>query len=583
MDSILEARKHWYYRLLEGLLGYTSLGFLLLIFLASIIAPVIVSVFLIIYSFLWVLKFSLNAIYTTFSYRQSRRWEEINWPQLFHNLSTDFPEAKNILQSFADKYQDKIGWQEKIEEEIKILDKNQASKFQPEAIFHICIFSIYNESTEVLLKSLKAVLTSEYPLDKLLVVVSQEARNGQESNLQTREKAQDEAWLNICLSFETDLETVYNPNHETLAYQNPVFADFKLTPDKLNVVFTQHPDGLIGEIKGKASNEDWGARQASLMIKAKNIDPELCLITSLDADSQVTPYFFHNLSYKYCTVEDRLQCGFQPIHVYSNNFFETGVWPRQVATTNTLTNMLNLGVEGETELFAIYSLPLIVVQKVNFWVREVIAEDFMMYTKCLVHFQGHFRVVPFFGVFEGDPVYAEDYLEAIANQYKQLQRWSWGGVESFPYIFTRFFIDKQSGKIDLRIRLRQTFLLFIKHVSWSSSPFVFSLGIIFPQLIGNLLHTDYEQTQAYSNLVIFAQVFTWISLLAIPIFAYITFQYISRRALKNRPLNLYEKFLVLSQFLVFPFLYTFMGFPAMDSQIRGILGKYLGYWVTPKK
>jgi len=228
---------------------------------------------------------------------------------------------------------------------------------------------------------------------------------------------------------EKDLDIVYHAHHDKLDYSNAKLKKVSFSKTKLNVFFTMHPDGLVGEIKGKASNEDWAGRQASLLLKSKNIQPDHVLVTSLDADSHVGTYFFHHLSYNYCLNENRKYCGYQPVHVYSNNFFETGIWQRQIATQNTLTNMMYLGIEDETHFFAIYSVPMSVLQEINFWVREVIGEDYMIYAKCLAHYGEKFRVIPFYGVFEGDAVEADDYIEAIINQYKQLQRWTWGGVE----------------------------------------------------------------------------------------------------------------------------------------------------------
>ena len=87
--------------------------------------------------------------------------------------------------------------------------------------------------------------------------------------------------------------------------------------------------------------------------------------------------------------------------------------------------------------------------KINFWNREVIAEDSLLYAKCLVKFNGDFRVVPFYGTFEGDAVVGEDHFETIINQYRQLQRWAWGGIEGFPYKFKNFFWTEEGKLIDL--------------------------------------------------------------------------------------------------------------------------------------
>lgn len=154
--------------------------------------------------------------------------------------------------------------------------------------------------------------------------------------------------------------------------------------------------------------------------------------------------------------------------------------------------MTNLGISGETPFFAIYSVPLQVLYKVNFWEKELIAEDFLLFTKCLVKFDGGFQVYPFFGVFEGDAVIADDFIEEVIGQYKQLQRWAWGGVEAFPYMYKKFFIEPAGKNIPLRIRLRWIYLLFSNHFFWSSSPVLFSLGLFLPQIFGGPIFANFQ-------------------------------------------------------------------------------------------
>jgi hypothetical protein len=230
--------------------------------------------------------------------------------------------------------------------------------------------------------------------------------------------------------------------------------------------------------------------------------------------------------------------------------------------------------------FAIYSAPLTVLQRVDFWVREIIAEDSTLFIKCLAYFKGKFRAVPFYGVFEGDAVEADDYIDALLVQYKQLQRWSWGGVEGFPYMFKKFFLEKNSHEIDLRVRIRWTFLTFSNHFFWSSTPLIFSIGVLLPQLLGGDL---FRAKPIAQNLAIFSQYFSWLSFVFLAIFSYITFAYVGVKAKANTGAKWYNWVILGVQCAISPVIYFFMGIPALDAQIRGIFGKYLTYLVTPKK
>ena len=579
MHTISDDRRNPRYRFLEGLIGYTSLCSLLLMVLLTLWSPSFTAVFLIVFSLLWLLKYTLNVMYTIFSYRRLRRWEKLDWQTFLQDVQDNPLQAQETLSRFANAYRDKLNWISEIETHKRGLAAVQGTKFaRPYDLYQLTTFSIYNEPPEVLEKSLVCLRDAGYPLDKLCVIVSQEARAGETINRATQEYIEALPWVQSHEFSEADLEIVY-ANHQDLAYQNKRAKNITLSSDRVNVIFTRHPDGLVGEIKGKASNEDWGTRQASLFLKARGIDPALALVTSLDADSHIGKYFFHNLAFGYLTCPDKLRAGFQPVHVYSNNFFDVQLIPRLIATQTGLFNLTNLSLEGETPFFAIYSLSMATLHEVDFWIRDVIAEDAMLFNKCLVHFQCDFKVYPFYGIFEGDAVEGDSFFEALAGQYKQLQRWAWGGVEDFPYVYKNFFWTKQGQEIDLRLRLRWVYLKFSNHLFWSAAPLIFSLGLFLPSLIGG---AEFRQDPTSQNLAAFSSYFAWTSFVFIFIFGYITLFYFARKAKKGRALTWWEVLAILIQFALSPFIFGFMGVPALDAQIRGIRGHYLGYWVTPK-
>lgn len=581
MSLITENRKKIYYRLFEASLGLFSFSFIIILVVLAFVSPEVLSIFLIIYSFFMVLKVSIHGVYTVYTYKNLVRWEAVDWPKLLKTISRNRQEAKKIIQNLADNHNYKLDWQLKLKNDLEIFDSLKGTKFaQPKNIFQFPLFAVYNESSEVIMRSLRGIYESGYDLDKIIVFVSQEARIGKKHNKKIFKEIESLDWIKAYDISEENIDIAYNSDHYNLKYKNKKFKKLKIIKNKLNVVFTQHPDGLVGEIKGKASNEDWGARQISLFTKAQEIDPEICIITSLDADSKVGENFFHMLSFRYCLTPDRFQAGFQPLPIYTNNFFTANLFPRLVASNTTIWHMILYSLLDELHFFANYSVPLVVLQKVDFWVREVIAEDNLLFIKCLTTFNGDFRVVPFYGVFEGDAVYGEDYIEAIGNQYRQLQRWAWGGIEGLPYKLQRFFVDPKGVKTDLRKRIRYTFQEFINHFYWATSPIIFGVIIFLPRLVGGI---EYQDRPASVNLWLFSQYFAWLSFVFLFISSYITFRYITLKALNNFQPKWYHWIVVSMQWIVAPMLFVAWGPPALDAQVRGLLGKYLGYWVTPKK
>ncbi len=581
--SILEARKKLIYRILESTLGISSLSFLTVLIALSIWWPTVAAVFLIVYSFFWLLRVTSICLYTIYSYKNLRRWESFDIPKLLASFDQDITQAKAELLAVQKKFARSLDWSEHLQRDIDYLTKLANTKFsRPNKIIHLPIFSIYNESPEILIRSLKRIHQSGYDLSKIIVFVTQEARLGQSENQRFRQDISQLDWINCAYINEINLDWVYYRNHltELESYSHEEFLNFPIKSDKLNLIFTEHPDGLTGEIKGKASNEDWAGRQASLFVQAKGMDPELVLITSLDADSRIGQNYFHLLSLRFCLTPNRLQCGFQPIPVYSNNFFNTGLIPRLIATQTTLYQFAQNVQEEEAAFFANYSLPLVVLRQVNFWVREGIAEDYLLFAKCYLHFHSHFRVIPFYGIFQGDAVEADDYIEAISNQYKQLQRWSWGGVESFPFLTYNLFFNTSKPNIPITKKLSKLWSLFSNHFFWATTPLTFSLGVFLPGWLGG---EAFKSTPTGQSLANFSSIFATISLIFLSTFTYITFEYIAPKAKFKEKLNPVDIVMVVSQWLASPILYGFMGVPALDSQLRGVLGKYLGYWVTPKK
>jgi len=491
--------------------------------------------------------------------------------------------AERVFTNLLRKYKGKMDWTKNIKADQEEWKNIQGTKFATLTnVYQAPMFPIYNEPSEVLTRSLRSIFDSDYDLSKIVVFISQEGRMGEEFNSKIREEIGANDWIKTFNASEKRLDIVYDNQHKDLGYDGKAFKDVDLDYTKLNIIFTQHPDGLEGEIKGKASNEDWGARQVSLFCKTKGIDHEMTMVTSLDADSKVSKNYFALLSYKFCLTPKRLHAGFEPIPVYTNNYFDCTFLPRLVSTQTTLWQISQNNLNKNTVFFANYSVSLSVLMDVDFWEREYSAEDYLFYAKCLSHYKGDFEVMSFYGMFMGDTVVGDDYMNSLENQYRQLQRWTWGGVESFPYVVRSFFWKSGEGykNTPFGAKFRVVAEVFINHFFWATTPFVFSIGVALPGFFGG---AAFSQTQVSQNLSTFAQYFAWTSWCFVAIYSFITFTFVAREAVGNRRFKVIEILKLVSQAIFSPTVYGLMGIPAIDSQIRGIRGKYLGYWVTPKK
>lgn len=578
--SLNDKRKTLRYRIFESVLAITTYGFFLVIFLLSFFAPHIAAAIILIYSFGWLLRIALINLYTIFTFKNLNRWKTVPAYSWISRLKTDTENVKKEMVEFKNKYAGKIHHAYDMNKLLTEVDKNKNTKFEdPNAIWQLPIFAIYNESPEVLTKSLRAVYESEYNKERIVVCITQEARLGSEKNQAFRDALCEIPWIALHEVPSIPVQTVYRDDHASLKYNNRFLKELNFDPKKLNVLCTAHPDGLTGEIKGKASNEDWAGRVLSLFTKSKGIDPELCVVTSLDADSSVSKDYFALLSLRYAlTDKTHGRFGFQSIPVYTKNIFETTLIPRMIAFQTTLWTMAQNGLEGKTHFFANYSVPLVVLQEVNFWDREHIAEDYLFYARCFTKYNGNFRVLPFYGMFNGDAVIGDDYVHALENQYKQHQRWSWGGVESIAYLLEKLFVEKNT--IPLRKKIKEFTGVFLNHHFWATAPLLFSVGVILPVLFGGI---NFEQSYIAQNLSLFSTYFAVISYFFVFIVAFLSYSILLRTADLKESTKVQQIIMVVMQAVLTPLSYAYMAIPAINAQTRGLVGNYLGYWVTPKK
>jgi hypothetical protein len=163
--------------------------------------------------------------------------------------------------------------------------------------------------------------------------------------------------------------------------------------------------------------------------------------------------------------------------------------------------------------------------------------------------------------------------QTVKNIYKQHQRWTYG-VENFCYIIYHFTKNK---KIPLRRRI--TIGLQQAEGYWAlvTNPIMlFILGWA-PIFLGT---EKFHQTVLSYNLPIMVR-----DLLMFAMFGLVISSIISLTMLPPRPKEKSRfKYIVLAlQWILVPVtMILFSAIPGLHSQTRLMLGKYMGFWVTPK-
>lgn len=576
--TVEELRTNWKYRFFEGFTGMTAVLFILILVVLAIWFPTFLAVFLIIYSFFIVLKSSLHTIYTFYTFNNVYRWENIKWQTLLQQMQTDSEAAKHQMKAYQDQYKDKLNWTHEWNELLSVYDQNLGTKLEsPLDLFQIVFVPIYNESVEVMIQSIQRIHNSGYPLDKIWLVIAREARAGEDFNLSIQTKLQNLEWTNV---IDLDQNSTENTNLKNTQY----YKQFASQPNKLTILLCKHPADLSGEIKGKGSNLDWAGRQVSALIeelpKAQTLDEETTLITVLDCDSRPGKNFFQILAFRYCLTADRQNVGFQPIPVFTNNYFDSTLLSSLVATGTTLWNFVQSSIPEEIHHFANYSVSLKLLRQTKFWVKDLVSEDSLFFDKNFCELEGKYRSLPTFAYFESDVVESDTFGEALFNQYKQLRRWAYGGVEGMSYLANRLLLQPEGKKIDARKRFMILYNEWVGHFFWSTMPFVFCFIMFLP----SIFNTDFSNTVVASNLSFFSQAFSLMSYGFLFVNGFVILHFIKTRlAHRNIKLDWHHYLDIFLQIIVSPIMFAIWFLPPIEAQIRGIFGWYLGFWVTPKK
>lgn len=485
-------------RLFEFFPGTLSWTTLILVVFLSWLKPVWIAYFIIIFDVYWLCK----SIYLSF------------------HLRSTFQRMREVM---------KINWRER-------LDIFAHWK----SIHHLVILPMATEPYEVVRDSFASLAKSNYPLEKLLVVLAIEERAGQEAKI-TAEK--------IMREFS---------------------ADFP------NLMTTIHPSDLPGEIPGKGSNESWSAKEAKeKMIDRLGIPHEDVLVSVFDVDTQIYPDYFGCLTYNFLTAEHPQRSSYQPIPFFTNNIYQAPALARVISFSATFWQMMQQSRPERLTTFSSHAMPLKALIEIGYWQKDIVSEDSRIFWQCYLHYSGDWRVVPLFYPVSMDANVAPTFWGTMVNLYKQQRRWAWG-AENIPYMFDGF---RKNKKIPLRTKLYWSFHGTEGFHSWATnSLIIFALGWL-PILIGT---GDFNSSILSYNL---PNITRWIMSLAS--LGIVSSAVLSVMLLPPKPegIRIRHYALYLLQWGLMPItLIIFGAFPALEAQTRLMLGgRYkLGFWVTPK-
>ena len=406
-----------------------------------------------------------------------------------------------------------------------------------EEMYHLVVVPTYEEPVEILRETFRALRDSDYPSGKMIVVFGIEEKAG--------EAAKERARL----------------------------IEQEFGKDFFRFFLTVHPVGLPGEIAGKGSNETWAVKLA----KENIIDPlaiplEKIIVTSLDADTVVFPKYFSCLAYHYLTSPDPLRHSYQPVPLFINNIWFSSVLSRLFAFSTTFWFLMNQERPEKLSTFSSHSMPFKTLVEVGYRQVNYAVDDSRIFWQCFLHYDGDYSVEALYYPISMDANVAPSFLDTVKNIYRQQLRWAYGAAD-IPYFLYGFL---QNKKIPLRKKISLSIDRIESYWAWATaSLLIFLLGWL-PLVLGG---DAFTQSLLSYNLPRFT---SWI--LTIMMAGLVWSAFLSMLFLPPRPIN-YGKWhtvwLVL-QWILLPPIMIFFAVPALHAQTRLLLGKYIGFWSTPK-
>lgn len=498
-SDIKNRKDRWLYRFLEMIPGFASLGTLLGVFVFSWMVPSWVAIFIICFCFYYLFRifyFSLHQIVGYFKVKA--------------NMKKDWLKALKKVK----------GWKD---------------------VCHVIILPTYKESKGIISESLENIIKSDYPKEKMIVVLAVEQRAGK--------------------FFEDQANAIAK----------------KYSDNFYRFLVSVHPDNIKGDIAGKGSNTAYAGREVKekiidvLKIPYKNI-----LVSTFDIDTKVFPQYFACLTYLYLTEKDPENASYQPIPVYNNNIWTASAFARVVSTSNTFWQMIQQERAEKLTTYSSHSTPAKVFFEVGY-PTNVVSDDSRIFWRAYLYYNGNYRVVPMYYLASMDAVMAKNFWRTAVNQYKQQKRWAWGCSE-IPYMIFGFLNNKE---ISFWAKASHLFTVLEGFWSWATAALLLFLLGWLPILLGG---HKFNFTVLSFNLPILTSQIMTISMAGMFISAIL-----STMLLPPVPLTMkwyvryYKKSTVFLQWIFLPVtLILFGSFPALDAQIRLMIGKYMGFWVTEK-
>jgi len=522
------------YRLFEILPGVISYTAIILLFVLSVIEPVLGAIYLFIIIASTLVKAVSVAYRTVQGYNVIKRAERVDWRKRMEDLNNPHAAYERHHDSVSKSYHFTRHL-----ENLKLMAAMPGEYPNPEKTLHVVIVTAYDETIDILRPSIKAIKNSTFPSDRIILALAYEERGGE---------AMEETAQKLFKEFKGS------------------FKDFLLV---------KHPDGLEGEVVGKGPNLTFAGHRIAEYFKEKNLPVDNAIVTSLDSDNHVHPKYLDNVAYEFITHPHRQRLSYQPVSLFMNNIWDAPAPTRVIAVSNSFFNVITTMRPHVLRNFASHSQPLQALEAMDFWSKRTIVEDGHQYWRSLFFFGGDYTVLPIRIPIYQDAVIDETFLKTVKAQFIQVRRWYYGASD-VAYVGTKLFCKKSERLMPFWQLFPKFWRLLDGHVTLAIMAPLITFGAWVPMIMNTSAHT----MVAYNlpNIVSIIETFAMIGLVATVL--------ISFRMLPPRPAK-YRKtkhISMLLQWILMPVTsILYQSLAAYYAQTRLMLGKYMEKFDVTKK
>ncbi|WKZ25123.1 MAG: glycosyltransferase family 2 protein [Patescibacteria group bacterium] len=549
----LTGRERRLYRFLEILPGALSWLTIIALIIFSYYKPVGTAIFVIMFDVYWLLLVAFLGTHLLISYRFMKKRMAVNWQEKCESLGMvslrletviDGNDINNGSDSNNDNKELDTMEEKTVEGEtgeIKEKDKARIINLSWRDVVHVVILPTYQESLDVLRSSFNGLVNSGYQTDKLIVVLAAEARAGEEGRL----------------------------IRETIGKEyGHLFRRF---------LITIHPDDIIGELKGKGANQAWAAKKLKEeIIDGEEIDYASIMVSVLDSDTVVFPGYFYCLTHAFLTSKKPYRSSYQPIPVYHNNMWQAPFFARVAAFSNTFWQMMQQLRPEKSATYSSHAMTWQSLIDIDFWSTNMVSEDSRIFWHCFCYYQGDYRVEPLYFPVSMDMCMDKNQWQSAKNLYRQQRRWGWG-VENIPYLV--FNTIKQWPSLTRKSRgnyLRHIGVQIYGFHSWATNALITSIIGWLPLILGG---SAFNATVLSSNLPMVTKFLMTLAMVGMVLSAIVSLLMLPTINKKG-----FMKYVTsVLQWICLPIVIIVFGsIPGLEAQTRLMLGKYMGFWVTPK-